>query len=414
MKILGITAEYNPFHKGHAYHIEEARKASGADYTVVAMSGDFTQRGEPAIADKWARSRDAIYGGADLVFELPFVFACNRGEAFASGGVDTLVKAGATYISFGCEADEPDRLTELAAQLKSRENGLQEAARDNMTDGLSYAKAYETAVRDELGDDAADMILSPNNILAVEYLKRIAFWQERGKDITAVPVRRYGSGYNETNSMAGFAGASRIRKMIMDGNSEEEIREYVPLETAGWLSAEGAAMKIAQESRDAADRLYQLIKGILVRSTSPELAEIYCIGEGIENRFKSEIVTASDMDSLIFNVVSKRYTASAVRRMLIYTALGLKGKVVDSLLAEPEDGNLAAYLRLLAAGEAGRKLLRRMEDSVITNVNKQMPQEPRCLEMLSIDMRAADLYNTLLGKRLYDYSDKVARPHIES
>ena len=414
MNVLGITAEYNPFHRGHAYHIEEARKASGADYTVVVMSGNFTQRGEPAIADKWNRSRDAVSGGADLVFELPFLFACNRAQAFAAGGVDTLLAAGATHISFGCEAGDPDRLQELAGALRSREEALAQATRDIMTEGLSYAKAYETAVREALGEEAAEIILTPNNILAVEYLKRIAFWQERGREVMAVPIRRYGSGYHEADGMAGFAGASQIRKMLRDGITEEELKKFLPLETAGWLAADGAAARFASESREASGNLFQLLKGILLRSTPEELASIYCIGEGIENRLKNEINTASDLDSLIISMVSKRYTAAAVQRMLLYVALGLKGSTTDPLIAEVEGGSLAPYLRLLAAGRSGRKLLRQMESNVITNVNKQMPEDTWSAEMLAIDMQAADLYNALHGKRLYDYSDKVMQPYIES
>lgn len=414
MKIVGITAEYNPFHRGHAYHLEEARKASGADCVIIAMSGDFTQRGEPAIADKWIRSKDAIDGGADLVFELPFLFACNRAPVFAAGGVDTLIKAGATHISFGCEADDPEALEPLADALVSREEELEQTARDNMSEGQSYAKAYEAAVRDILGDEEAEILQTPNNILAVEYIKRIGFWKKQGADVTAVPIRRYGSGYHAVDSMAGFAGASQIRKMIREGIPEDEIKRYVPLETAGWLAGDGAARRIAEESREAADRLFQLIKGILLRSSAEELAEIYCIGEGIENRFKSEINTASNLDSFIISMVSRRYTASAIRRMLLYMTLGLKGSTVDPLISEDLGGQCAPYLRLLAAGEQGRKLLRQLEGSVITNVNKQETADVRSSEMLRIDMTAADLYNTLLGKRLYDSSDKVVRPYIES
>ena len=148
MKTVGITAEYNPFHNGHAYHICRTRELTGADCVIAVMSGDFTQRGEPAVQGKWDRAKAAVTapGGADLIIELPYVFACSRASVFASGAVDMLVRLGADCLSFGCEAEDPDRLRELARVLVSEDEAISEARNTYMKDGLSGAKAYELAV----------------------------------------------------------------------------------------------------------------------------------------------------------------------------------------------------------------------------------------------------------------------------
>ena len=418
MKVLGITAEYNPFHNGHRYQMDAAKKMVCPDQTIIAMSGDFTQRGEPAVADKWDRSKWAVLCGADLVFELPFLYACNRAPWFAAGGVDLLVAAGATHISFGCEAEDSGRLLRAAEEMRRHKDQLAEMAKDGMTGGVSYAKAYEAAVRKLAGEEAAELIQKPNNILAIEYWKRILYWQERGHSVEAVPVQRMGSGYDDINLKQGFAGATQIRKLIhAEGPAAcDTLRQLMPPEV--YCQIEGYGLEaFCTSNRQALGRYFQILKSALVRSTKEELAEIYCIGEGIENRFLKEIATADDLDSLIGSIVSKRYTSAAVRRMLVYIALGWKGSEADRLIENGQGQSFCIpYLRVLAASAGGRERIRTLrkgeEAVVVTNVNKVDMEEEIAREMLALDIRAADLYNTIFGRRLYDYSDRVKRPYI--
>ena len=397
MRILGITAEYNPFHNGHLYHVQKARELAQADCTVAVMSGNFTQRGEPAIADKWQRARRAVEvsdSGIDAVFELPFVFACNRAANFAAGGVDMLVRLGADFISFGCEAEDTALLLEAGRALYERQRELEEKARENMQAGISYAKAYETAVREALGEDIAAVIKSPNNILAVEYIRRIEFWKDSGRVVSALPVTRYGSGYNEIGR--GYAGASEIRRLMKEGKS---IEEYVP----------GGGNYEPVESPE--ERLFDALKLILARSSADELAEIYGVGEGLENRIIKEISGCESLEAFLSSLVSRRYTASAVRRILIYILTGLKGREADMML---EQG--PGYGRLLAAGAAGREFIRNFSSEdfdIITNVNKYMAGETDGDRMLlHMDIKAADFYNLLMNRSTCDYSDRVIRPFI--
>ena len=158
MKTVGITAEYNPFHNGHAYHIEKARELAGADCVIAVMSGDFTQRGEPAVAGEWERAKAAVSApgsAADLIIELPFVFACGRASVFAAGAVDMLAGLGADCISFGCEAGEPELLREAAEALVSESESIKKGRDGFMKEGMSGAKAYELAVSQDAGEEVA-------------------------------------------------------------------------------------------------------------------------------------------------------------------------------------------------------------------------------------------------------------------
>lgn len=397
MKVLGITAEYNPFHNGHKYHIEESRRITGADCVVAVMSGYFTQRGEAAALDKWTRSRLAVANGADLVVELPFVYACNIAERFAKGAVDILAGLGADYISFGSESGDIKSLTEVADLMVDKAEMISLKRTEIMQSGASFAKAGQLAVEELFGKSAAALMSEPNNILAIEYLKRIKSINSAGGGIEAVTVKRHGSGYFELNDALGFAGASAIRKM----EERTEFEKFVPADVADALGE--AESKTACENRS-----FDIIRAEILKNSSEDLAKIYHMGEGLENKLKKEIVKATDMDSLISSIVSKRYTEAAVRRLLVYVLLGIRQYQM------PE----GVYARILAANDKGRELLskiKKRDDAipVITNINKATDVSDVVKETLSYDVMAADMYNLIQGKDIYDFSDKVIKPYMD-
>lgn len=412
MKVLGITAEYNPFHNGHKYHIEKSRELTGADCVAVVMSGNFTQRGEAAILDKWERSRLAVENGADLVVELPFVYACSRAQSFAEGAVDILKGLGAQVISFGSENGEIDGLHGLAEALVNKAAEISSVREGFMQKGNSFAKAGELAAAEILGKDAAGLMLEPNNILAIEYLKRIVYWNERGAGIRPITVKRHGSGYFEENSEAGFAGASAIRRM----KSEEEFSRYVPQNVSEALcgsesralgSAAECPLQANERALQAEERLFHLVRSEIVKSSPEALRQIYHMGEGLENKFKKEIVKAGSLDEIVSSVVSRRYTEASVRRLLTYVLLGIRAY-------EPAK---AVYGRVLAANEMGRKLLgtlKKQDDHmpIITNVNKDETDNEDVQACLKYDMLAADMYNLIYGRDMYAFSDKVMKPYM--
>lgn len=442
MKILGITAEYNPFHNGHRYHLQRSMEMTGADYSVAVMSGSFTQRGEPAALDKWTRSRLAVQNGVDLVLELPFLYACSRGEIFASGAVDILRGIGATHISFGSESGDLDALKSLVAGMRTHSGEIDEIRLQEMQKGDSFVRSLQRAVEKVLGVSAAQLMAEPNNILAIEYLKRVDYWngmeQDAGgrrKRIEPCTVKRFGSGYGSLNEEAGFAGATVLRKMAADGVSctdgesadcstasddrsaaddsaaacsdakaqlADMLSRYMPSDSAEALAGAG--------SREAAEyNEFVMLQGELMRTGSSELSTIYCMGEGLENKFKKEIVRASSMEQFISSMVSKRYTEATIRRLTTYVLMGIRAY-------QPE---MKPYARVLAAGVRGRELLKLIKKEelatipVITNINKQEDDCSEVRETLRYDILSADLYNIIMQRSLYDFSDRVMRPYIE-
>ena len=398
MKTVGITAEYNPFHNGHLYHARLARKLSGADCVIAVMSGDFTQRGEPAVCGKWERAEAAVKSGCvDLVVELPFAYACGRAEVFARGAVDLLAGMGADVISFGCEEADPEILRAAAWAAAAQEEDLVTIRDSYMREGLSAAKAYELAVSETAGEQTALLLRKPNNILAVEYLKRIRFWRERGRELSDLPVKRYGSGYDDVSGEKDFAGGGALRRMIREG---EDVSRFLP-----------ASMDFA-DGKLISERYLQLLKGIVLRSSPEEISSIYGVGEGMEHSIIREAREAGSLEELLAALTSKRYTAATVRRALTHVLAGTAWEEIDRIT-----GRIPTAARLLAAGKTGRAFLRELPDEgvrIITNINKEEAGlKPDDAETLRLDEKTADLYNHLCGSEIYAASDRVRRPYVE-
>ena len=212
MNVTGIVAEYNPFHNGHLYQIEQVKK-NGADYIIVVMSGDFLQRGTPAILDKWIRTRMALSSGADLVIELPAVFATASAQYFARGGISILDKLGVVdTISFGCETDNLPLLKEVSSFLWKEPSDYKNKLHSYLKNGKSFPKAREEAVTALLGPNAVAMVSSPNNILALEYCISLL---ERGSSIQPMPILRKGNDYHEEDLQKdALPSATAIRSQL--------------------------------------------------------------------------------------------------------------------------------------------------------------------------------------------------------
>ena len=251
MKIAGIVAEYNPFHKGHAWHVQKTRQVTGCDYIVACMAGHFTQRGEPTPWSKWARARMALACGVDAVFELPVLFAVRTADAFARGGVAILGGLGCDALSFGSEA-EIDLLRGMADLRKHEPEQLSERVRQNLEAGMSHARARGEAVAEALGVAFGD-VNRPNAILAAEYIRAI---DEQGFDMRPVAVKRVGDYHG--GDLDGFASASAIREALNRGETDAALfsagsrvtltRTHDPDETtfggtvceSAWLAEDGA------------------------------------------------------------------------------------------------------------------------------------------------------------------------------
>ncbi|WP_165445380.1 nucleotidyltransferase [Bacilliculturomica massiliensis] len=405
MKVLGIIAEYNPFHNGHKYHLEQAMARSGADCSVCVMSGCFLQRGEPAMWDKRVRAEMAVKNGVDLVLELPFVFACNNAEQFARGGVSILNGLGCvTDLAFGCE-DETHELMDAARILASEDAGFRLALAEALDRGLSYAAARTEALAARGFERAGELLSKPNNILAAEYLKQCIL---TGSTMRPHGIRRADAGYHSTELPEGTktqASATAIRRELARTGSLESAADYVPEATLEVLR------KISPEEQVSAEDLF-LPAAMRIRSASEEdLARILAVTEGMENLLKKSVIRADSMESLLEGLKTKRYARTRLQRALVQILMGLTRDDFDTVCSEE-----IRYGHLLAFSQKGAALLRQIRQSgcarmpVYSNLSRETRTDQREQIMLKYDLLAADLYHLLQGKTIYETSDLVLSP----
>ena len=429
MKTVGIIAEYNPFHNGHAFQLEEVRRAFGADAAVVvAMSGDFTQRGEPAIADKWVRAESALRSGVDLVLEIPFAYAAASAERFAFGGVSLLAATGVCgRLAFGSESGSLDALRPLADVLVREPEGYRNLLRDRLDEGLSFPAARQAALAEYLTNEGlpgdAALLEKPNDILGVEYLKAVHRLGDRAPAPFA--VRRTGAGYHDAEvPAAGDAGrtviasASALRAAFLAplaprtpgssavdrdglGAAFESIRRACPPASCGAL-LEAASRGIAPVAPEA---LAPLLLSMLRSLPVDRLDRIAYMGEGLSRRLKA---AAAEVDggrahagsaaglyaSLTARAATRRFPSTRIARALAALAVGL----TDEDLALFDAAGGPRYLRVLGFTKKGRYLLKRMRTSatlpLVTKASDFLEHgdDPALQRMAALDLAAADLH----------------------
>ena len=365
---FGVVAEFNPFHEGHAYFIDKAREMTGCSICAAAMSGDFTQRGEPAIFDKWERAKSAVEHGVDIVAEIPQVFACSSASYFAKGGVSVLAGLGiCDCIAFGSESGDIESLKRCAVYLDEHENDIKAAAAELVKDGVSYPKAREKAACSSDIDIPSD----PNDILAIEYLRQDL------KSMKPVAVMRHGDGHNET--------ASALRKEI-------EMKDPV---------------HFAEEQK----RYFDLVAYRILHETPEELESLLSAGGGLGYKLVKEIRHAGSTEELIGRVKSKVYTRTRIQRLLTDILLGI----------HPSDLTAPGYIRILALSGRGAEALKEAQKSglctapVISNLTKESDKlNDSQKNLISFDIMAGDVYNIIKHYDLYDHSDFVKPPYIKA
>lgn len=338
MAIIGIIAEYNPFHTGHEYHIARSRELLGADSTVICvMSGDFVQRGEAALYSKFARAEAACRCGADLVIELPLPWALSSAEGFARGAVGLLGALGAAHLSFGSECGDVQRLERIAENLIDPAVNAEISRELNENANNSYASARQTVLARRLGDEAK-LIEQPNNILAVEYLKAI---YEQRLDITPMTVQRIGSGHDMTGDI-GPKSASELRRMILSG---EKVDNYIPKNALDVYSREESLGRQAM-SRDFHETAILSRLRMFGENYYNSLPDS---GGGLGSRLYKAAHEEATLDGILAAVKTKRYALSRIRRMCLCAALGVKKGAADGT---------PPYARVLAANSRGCEYLR--------------------------------------------------------
>lgn len=392
MKIQGIVAEYNPFHNGHAYHIQQGKFQSDCSHTIVIMSGNFVQRGEPAIFDKFIRSEMAIKGGADIVIELPVIYSLASAEYFAHGAVKLLDSLGVVdYISFGCENDDLSSFSSIAEILVEEPSKYKNLIKKYLATGISFPKAREKAVSDCLfAGGNIENIFQPNNILAIEYLKTL---KRINSNIQANPVKRIGVSYYSSEIDENYTSATKLRSLIK-GHKFDDINKTVPLSIAKEI-IDLSSLNSFQDIDDYS----QILFSKLISSSIDELRFTNDVSEGIENRIMSLIDPHLTSSEFIEKISTKRYTKTRIQRILMKFLIGLKNhhyKDKENNITNPQ------YARVLAFNSKGRQILQLMKKNasvpIITNINKiESSLYSKIENTLQLDILSTDIYS-LIGK----------------
>ena len=359
---VGIIAEYNPFHNGHAYQISEIRKILPNTEIVAVMSGSFTQRGEPAILDKWTRARLAVSTGVDLVLELPFVYAVRSAQDFARGGVNLLAQLGIIdTLAFGAEVFDLEKL-KLAASTFSDKNFS-----TNLKSEMATGKSYAAAVTKILSEVAQVDIGKPNTILAIEYLRALP------KNITPLLIPRGKI----------ISSATAIRHEIYKNPVQWE-KISVPANVLEIL-------KFAELPNE--EFLFRPLLTKILTSKLDDLKKIYGMNEGIEFKLIESAQTAKNFPEFVTGIVNKRFPISRVKRLLLHFLLNVTFS---------EIGN---YARILAFNERGQKLIKKIQIPIVTKVAKHLTSKEiltgKIIEPykknLALDLLATDLRETLFN-----------------
>lgn len=340
MKVAAIISEYNPFHTGHKYHIERTKELCGADYVVAIMSGNFVQRGDAALFPKEFRAKAAIESGVDLVIELPTIFAMQSAEFFAKSSVTIANSLGIVdFLSFGAECADVKKIMDISRLLANEPPEFSDILKKKMDSGTTYPTAVTKAVREVLGDEFAEIISSPNNVLAIEYCKALI---SAKSNITPIAVKRIGSAHDSEVANDDFASASLIRNLILDDKVSDGL-SFVPDECKSiFESAKPHSINVMEKS----------IFAELIKIPSDFLSNISDVSEGLENRIKSAANEASTFDELISAVKTKRYTQSRLRRILLSAYLGITNEYRK--LSVP-------YIKILDHNEKGQELISKMK-----------------------------------------------------
>ncbi len=396
IKTAGIIAEYNPFHNGHQYQIEEIRRQTGADFVIAAMSGDFVQRGEPAIFDKYTRTRMALCGGADLVVELPALFATSSAEDFAACGVSLLSNLGTDFLCFGSESGNLFHL-QKAAEILSEESAIwQPLLQTYLKQGETYPSARSLAVAELTGDPGLSTLLAtPNNILAVEYLKAL---KQQGSSMIPVTIRRRGCGYHDSEYSAPYASASAIRLFLRQSavlESPETLRMQIPPAAFDALLKEGALAKPVFP-----DDLSELLQFRLLSAVhrKEDLNRFLDFSSDLAARLTRQVLHFAPFSEQIMQLKTKGYTYTRVSRALLHLLLD----ITKEQSSQAKSLGYAPYARILgfkkSAGPLLSHLRRQSRIPLITKTaDAKKLLSPEAMKVLETDFYVSHIYQSLLA-----------------
>lgn len=384
MQVTAVIAEYNPFHNGHKYHIEQTWKKTDNSFIMAIMSGNFVQRGEPALLDKRERARIALMNGADLVVELPVQWATASAERFARGAVYIAHQAGiVNNLSFGCEDDDIVILQQIARLLNDKvySREIKNYYDEHM---CSYPEARAAVVSEILGKDCSRIMMQPNNILAIEYLKALISFRS---DIKPVGIERNSTGHDSSHINGNITSAMNIRNLV---KTNKDYGKFVPENS----------IKVFQENieKGTFPSLYSNLETAVLahlRKMQPsDFIGTPDVAEGIEHRIVDAVKTSVSLNEIFDKVKTKRYTHARIRRIILSSFLGITAEDVISL---------PPYIRVLGLNDNGRMMLKEMKNKyfvpVIMKYGDVKYLDNDAKRIFALESTATDIYNLSLPER---------------
>ncbi|NOW02749.1 nucleotidyltransferase [Clostridium beijerinckii] len=396
--LTGIITEYNPFHKGHEYHLINAKSDTNADGIVCVMSGNFMQRGIPAIIDKWKRAEMAIKNGVDLVLELPLVYSISSAEHFAFGSVSLLNSLGVIdHLYFGSEEGNISILEDIAKVLVSEPLRYKKLLKDNLDLGLPFHLSRANALKDYLNSNKLlDTISNSNNILGIEYIKSLI---RLNSEIVPKTIKREGSLYNDINISDSFASATSIRKHLKE-KSLNDLADIIPKASYDiLLNLSSSNYPFIFEEDTFKYIKYKLLTNERSLSNLPD------VSEGIDNKILKEILKSNSLNELILNSKSKRYTYTRISRILLQSFLNLEDFDLLNL-----SKSSVPYARVLAFNSTGQRILKSIKANSSINLITKVPRNNQC-DHLKIDILGTKAYS-LLNPKVNPMDDYLKGPFI--
>ena len=381
MKFCAVICEYNPFHNGHRYQFSEIRRLSDCDKILCVMSGNFTQRGEAAVFDKYTRAHHAVECGADVVIELPAAFAVSPAELFARGAVHILASIPAvTTLAFGCESGDKESFLAAARAANAEDKEFKAALKENMKDGTSYIRARNEALLSLNADVDENLLTSPNNLLGTEYCRALL---QEGSEVEPLPIPRVGGGYADTALFKNFSSASALRAVLGEDThaAKKALGRNLP----------PCVFESAKHFREIPFK--QAAACALLSTPAEQIALCPDCSEGLENRLKAMLKSTPEYDEAIKKTVSKRYTLSRIKRILVQNLLKIDLRAVRDYAENPLYYNVLALRK-----ESSEEILAELSNGKFPAVVRKSDYsllKKEALACFETDLFALELYNAL-------------------
>jgi predicted nucleotidyltransferase len=385
MKAVGVIVEYNPFHNGHAYHLQAAKETAHADLAVAVMSGNFLQRGEPALVSKWYRTKMALLSGVDIVLELPYQFATQKAETFANGAVSVLDAIGCHSLCFGSESGDISTFQQTVDYMDLHKDCLDKKIKMNIKTGVSFPKALSLSFQSMSSTENLLSLDKPNNILGFHYVKAL---KRQKSSIVPFTIKRKNADYHDEHfATETIASATSIRKALFTSTeNNSSIEQYVPDTTSTLLKEYINEYGNFHEW----ENYWSFLRFRLLNSSPEELREIYEVEEGIENRLIAAALESSNFKKFMEKVKTKRYTWTRLQRICVHILTNTKKVEMSGTLEK------ASYLRLLGMTKRGKEYLNKTKSQfnlpLISKLSAYKEND------ISLDIKASRVYSFGLAK----------------